>query len=82
MKKNFPLIAAAMLFAVGAAFAQTPAEPEAPPKVLRIIREHVKPGMGAAHAKIEAGWPHAFAKAASTNYYIGLSSLSGANDAL
>jgi hypothetical protein len=32
-------------------------------KVLQIFREQVKPGKGAAHETVEAGWPKAFAKA-------------------
>jgi len=51
--------------------------PPAPPKVLVIYREEVKSGMSAAHAKVEAGWPKAFAKAGSTNYYLGMTSRSG-----
>lgn len=54
---------------------------EAPPKVLQIIREEVKPGKGAAHEKIEAGWPAAFRKANGAGYYIAMTAVSGPNEA-
>ncbi len=60
--------------------AQTPA-PQAPPKVLQLFREEVKPYMNVAHEKVEAGWPKAFAKTKSPNYWLGLTSLSGPNEA-
>ncbi len=59
--------------------AQATAQP--PPRVLRIYREDVKHGMSGAHARVEAGWPKAFAKAGSANYYVGMTSLSGPNEA-
>jgi len=55
--------------------------PPPPPKVLVIYREEVKSGMAAAHAKVEVGWPRAFAKAGATNYYVGMTSRSGPNEA-
>ncbi len=79
MKRCVFLLVTAVLSAGGAVFAQTP---EPPPRVIRVFREDVKHGMTAAHAKIEAGWPRAFAKANATNYYVALSSISGANEAL
>ncbi len=51
--------------------------PTTQPKRLTIIREHIKPGMGAAHARNEAGWPAAFAKANSPGYYLALTSMTG-----
>ena len=59
--------------------AQATAPP--PPRVLRIYREDVKPGMAAAHARLEAGWPRAFAKAGYTSHYVGMTSISGPNEA-
>jgi hypothetical protein len=55
--------------------------PPQPPRVLVIYREEVKSGMSAAHAKVEAGWPRAFARAGATNYYVGMTSRSGPNEA-
>lgn len=53
-----------------------------PPKVLTITREVVKPGKGAPHAKWEAGWPRAFAKAKWPVHYLAMSSLTGENRVL
>jgi len=55
--------------------------PKTQPKLLTIIREEVKIGRNAEHSKHEAGWPAAFEKAKSTDYYIGLNSLTGPNEA-
>jgi hypothetical protein len=60
-----------------AALAQTPADPNAPPKVLQIMREVLKPGHGPAHQKTEAGWPAAFGKAGYKNSYLAVTSTSG-----
>ena len=54
----------------------------APPNFIRIVREEVKPGRGAAHVKVEAGWPAAYTKAKWPNGYIGMTSISGPNEAL
>lgn len=51
------------------------------PNILQIYREEVKPGHGPAHAKTEAGWPRAFAKAKSTTYYTAMTSLTGPTEA-
>ena len=53
-----------------------------PMQVLQITQEMVKPGKGAAHANVEAGWPAAFAKAGSKDHYWGLVAMTGINDAL
>jgi hypothetical protein len=55
--------------------------PTTQPKRLTIIREQVKVGQGAAHARTEAGWPAAFEKAKSTDYYIALTSMTGSPEA-
>lgn len=77
------MMAASTLGSNFRALAQTPApQPQsAPPKVLQIFREEVKPYMNAGHEKVEAGWPKAFAKAKSKNYSLGITSLSGQNEA-
>ena len=64
-----------------AALAQGQALPTSQPQLLTIIREQVKPGRGAEHQRIEAGWPAAFAKAKSPVYYLAMTSLTGANEA-
>jgi hypothetical protein len=62
------------------ALAQTPVVPSTP-KVLRIYREEVKPGKGAAHEKVEVGWPQAFAKANYPVHYLAMTSITGPNEA-
>lgn len=55
--------------------------PAAQPPRLMIIREQVKAGQSAAHVRHEAGWPAAFAKANSPDYYIALTSITGPTEA-
>lgn len=58
-----------------------PQNPSAPPKVLQIFREEVKPGKGPAHQKWETGWPRAFAKANWPTNSLAMTSVSGPNEA-
>jgi hypothetical protein len=51
--------------------------PTTQPGFLRIIREEVKIGRGAEHAKLEAGWPAAFERAKSPDFYLAMDSLTG-----
>ena len=62
-----------------AAFGQS--LPKSQPKLLTIIREEVKPGRSADHAKHEAGWPAAFEKAKSPDFYLAMTSMTGPNEA-
>jgi hypothetical protein len=55
--------------------------PTTQPKVLSIIREKVKMGQNAAHARNEQGWPAALEKAKHPYYYLALTSISGPNEA-
>lgn len=71
--------AALMLGTAGTAFAQ--GMPTSQPGYLTIYRESVKAGRGAEHAKIEAGWPAAFAKAGSPTNYLALTAMTGGNEA-
>jgi hypothetical protein len=57
------------------------AETMPPPPVLQIYREVVKPGHNLAHAKVEAGWPAAFAAANWPSHYFAATSMSGPNEA-
>jgi len=58
-------------------------EVNAPPKVLYINREFIKPGKsGAAHDRTESAFVKAMSNAKSTNYYLALNSLSGKPRAL
>jgi hypothetical protein len=55
--------------------------PKTQPKLLTIVREEVKIGRNEEHSKHEAGWPPALEKAKSTDYYIGMTSMTGPNEA-
>jgi hypothetical protein len=48
--------------------------PKTQPKMLTIMREEVKVGRAAEHGKHEAGWPAAFEKAKSPDYYLAMTS--------
>jgi hypothetical protein len=75
------LLIALALICVPFATAQSNGLPAAQPKRLTIIREQVKVGHEAGHAKHEAGWPAALEKAKSPDYYIALTSMTGATEA-
>jgi hypothetical protein len=61
----------------GAMVAQAQETMMGPPKVLVIAREVLKPGKGVVHAKWEAGWPRAFAKANWPTHYLAANALTG-----
>ena len=78
---NNPIRLALLTLACGAAPAvaagQAAGLPTAQPTLVTIIQEEVKVGRAADHAKIEAGWPTAFGKANSPDYYLAMVSLTG-----
>lgn len=82
VKKSVFLFVVACLFlsASSMALAQEPAS-SGPPKVLQIFREEVKPGKGAAHEKVEVGWPRAFTNAKSPTHYLAMVSVTGPSEA-
>jgi hypothetical protein len=55
--------------------------PTSQPNMITIVREDVKVGRDADHAKIEAGWPAAYEKAKSPDYYLAMTSMTGAPEA-
>ena len=55
--------------------------PASQPKRLTIIREEVKVGRSADHARHEAGWPAAFEKVKSPDYYVAMTSMTGPTEA-
>ena len=59
------------------AMVQTPGLPTSQPSLLTIIREEVKPGRAAEHARNEAGWPAAFGRANDPNTYLAMASITG-----
>ena len=74
------LVRGLALCAAHLAFGQT-GLPTSQPKLLTIVREEVKPGRAADHANHEAGWPAAFEKAMSPDYYLAMTSLTGPSEA-
>src|ERR671924_1059377 len=73
------LIAAFTAYAVSAS-AQD-GLPTAQPNYLTIVREEVKLGRSADHERIEAGWPAAYERAKSPDYYLALVSTTGRSEA-
>lgn len=75
-----------LLVGAGAIYAQEQAQQQgvmAPPKVLTIIREYVKPGKsGALHEQAEARFVQAFARAKWSQHYVALTSVSGPSRAI
>ena len=51
--------------------------PTSQPNMITIVREEVKLGRDADHAKVEAGWPAAYEKAKSPDYYLAMTSMTG-----
>jgi hypothetical protein len=54
--------------------------PTSQPKIIQIAREQIKAGQGAAHEANEVGWPAAFARAKSTDYYLAMESMTGRSE--
>ena len=52
--------------------------PTSQPNMITIVREEVKLGRDADHAKVEAGWPAVYEKAKSPDYYLAMTSMTGA----
>jgi hypothetical protein len=73
------ILSAASLGSVDTASAQ--GLPTSQPKLLTIYCEQVKVGLNAEHSKYESGWPAAYEKAKSPDYYLAMTSLTGPNEA-
>lgn len=80
MNRRIVLLTPLAVLASSAAMAAAQDLPSAQPAMLTIIRERVKLGRNADHARIEAGWPAAFAKAKSPTYYLALVAETGSNN--
>ena len=81
MNPRLSLLTLPALLLAGAGTALAQGLPTSQPALIQIFREQVKLGRAADHARIEAGWPAAFAKAKSPNYYLAMTSLTGASEA-
>jgi len=73
------LATAFLTYAVGAS-AQS-GLPAAQPNYLTIVREEVKLGRASDHERIEAGWPAAYERAKSPDYYLAFVSATGRPEA-
>jgi hypothetical protein len=51
------------------------------PNIIQIGREMVKPGRGAAHEKVEAGWPKAYKASKNSAHYLAMTAMTGPNEA-
>lgn len=77
------LLFAGLNFTAPASAQQEPNANTAPPKVLEIITESIKPGQeGSPHAKTEAAFVTAMRNAQSPEHYIGLDALTGSSRAV
>lgn len=72
MKRSIILVAGFLLSSAPLVQAQSPE----PSHLIRIFREDIKSGRGAAHEKVEAAYVRAFSKAGYTNY-VGLDNMTG-----
>lgn len=61
--------------------AQATGLPTTQPSMVTIIREQVKVGRAADHARIESGWPAAYGRANSPDYYLAMTSMTGTPEA-
>jgi len=68
---------ASVLLAIGSAALVAQQLPSTQPQIIAIYRETLKLGHDAAHAKTEAAWPAAFARANSPDYYLAMASMTG-----
>lgn len=67
--------------APAAMYAQATGLPTSQPSLVTIIREQVKVGRAAEHSRIEAGWPAAYGRANSPDYYLAMTSMTGPPEA-
>jgi len=79
--KNPTTLLLTLLTLCGVAAANAQDLPKSQPPLILIVREQVKLGRGADHAKVESGWPAAFEKAKSPYYYLAMTSLTGRSEA-
>jgi hypothetical protein len=67
-----------MLLGAGTALGQ--GLPTTQPALVNIVREEIKVGRAADHAKHEAGWPAAYGRAKSPDYYLAMAAMTGPNE--
>ena len=74
--------ALALVALVGIGASAPAQEPQGPPKVLVVTREEIKPGKMGPHSKMAAGYVAVAARANAPNYRIGLTPISGDENAV
>jgi len=80
MRRHNSYVALLALSFAGAGTAAAAAQaglPTSQPSLVTIIREEVKVGRSAEHARLEAGWPAAFGRVNSPDYYLAMVSVTG-----
>jgi len=80
MKPALALIPPALLSLCSASLALSQGVPTTQPNLITIVREEVKLGHNAAHAAHEAGWPAAYTRAKSPDYYLAMVAMTGPNE--
>jgi hypothetical protein len=55
--------------------------PASQPSLITIVREEVKVGRSAEHSRLEAGWPAAFERSKSPDFYLAMVSMTGPSEA-
>ena len=80
MTRALALLQAALLSVSSASIAFSQGMPTSQPSLITIVREEVKTGHNAMHSAYEAGWPAAYAKAKSPNYYLAMVAMTGPNE--
>ena len=80
MKPALAVFKTTLLFVSSASVALSQGMPTSQPNFLTITREEVKTGHNAMHAAFEAGWPAAYTKAKSPNYYLAMVAMTGPNE--
>src|ERR1035441_6710293 len=68
MKRPAVHVVAAGLLLSGASLIQAQAQSQQPPHLMRIFREDIKSGKGAAHEKVESAYVRAFSKSGYPSY--------------
>ncbi len=80
MRPLFRMTLPLAFLAASAAAVAAQGMPTTQPGILNIFIEEVKVGMNADHRANELGWPAAFARAGSEDYYLAMVSMSGPNE--
>ena len=82
MRKLLTLVVGmVVLFGQTKLIAQDKKTDSGPPKRLQLVIEEVKPGKGTAHEKSEAAWLNTFLKTNIPSYGIGMTAMTGRNEA-